>query len=147
MLHCCTLLTALSVLHYLLLPSPCFHLPYLPPSSPYFCPSVFLPPPSLPPSSLLPPSLPHSPPLSLPPHLSSSFLPPSPSLPLPPSLSPSLPLSLPPPLSLLLPLSPLAYQFTYPCRVIDVLSEWGCIIVLLRDGKVSTIWSAHMCDA
>ena len=29
-----------------------------------------------------------------------------------------------------------AYQFTYPCRVIDVLSEWGCIIVLLRDGKI-----------
>ena len=51
-----------------------------------------------------------------------------------PPLLPSLP-PLPHPY-----LSFVAYQFTYPCRVVDVLSEWGCILILLKDGKVSTIW-------
>ncbi len=31
----------------------------------------------------------------------------------------------------------LAYQTTFNSRVIDVLSEWGSLYVLLKDGRVS----------
>ena len=29
-----------------------------------------------------------------------------------------------------------AYQTTFSCRVIDILSEWGSLYVLLKDGRV-----------
>ena len=32
---------------------------------------------------------------------------------------------------------PIAYQTTFTSRVIDILSEWGSLYVLLKDGRVS----------
>lgn len=33
----------------------------------------------------------------------------------------------------------LAYQHTFNARVVDVISEWGSLYVLLKDGRVSLI--------
>ena len=32
-----------------------------------------------------------------------------------------------------------AYQHTFNARVVDVISEWGSLYVLLKDGRVSLI--------
>ena len=33
----------------------------------------------------------------------------------------------------------LAYQHTFNARVVDVISEWGSLYVLLKDGRVSLV--------